>query len=101
MEKETDLKEHALKRGEQLRDIAKYLDQALQEMYGHKMAFLVLATPMDAEVLAPESRIADYFSNAERESGIKWMKETIERFEDGEGYHFDGNNPPPRGASDK
>ena len=60
----------------EIRELAKLMDEVLEIIYGQRMGFFLCVSPF-----GDEHRSADYISNSERASGIRWMKETIERFE--------------------
>ena len=56
--------------------LAAFLGGELNEIYNQEMGFFICVMPMDCE-----TAVADYVSNAERESGIKWLRETADRLE--------------------
>lgn len=62
-----------------VRDLAHTIERELFLIYGVEMGFFLNTSPCGGS-----GGIADYISNCERESGIAWMKETIERLENNE-----------------
>ncbi|RLC88860.1 MAG: hypothetical protein DRJ03_01070 [Chloroflexi bacterium] len=56
--------------------LAHMLDLIIKDIYGEPRGFLFIAFPFD-----DNDGKADYVSNGKREDMIKFMKETIERFE--------------------
>ena len=63
---------------ESLQILASTIKESLNIIYGEDMAFMLCITPFDND-----SGRCDYVGNTAREDAIEWMKETIERFEDG------------------
>ena len=59
---------------EGLRVAATALEEVLAEIYGTKMGFFLCVSPFECE-----TGVADYIANADRESGIKWLRETADR----------------------
>lgn len=60
-----------------LQVLASDLDKKIRKIYGRKMSFVLLVSP-------PESGIADYIGNSDREDVIKAMRETATRLENNE-----------------
>lgn len=64
---------------EGLRILADFIKEGLQEVYGEDMVFMLnIARPNE------QKGVSDYISNGTRSDCIRWMKETIERFEQNE-----------------
>lgn len=63
----------------EIRELAKKLEKLLTKVYGYKKAYFLCVGDFEN----PDS-VADYVSNSQRETGIAWMKGTIERFESGQ-----------------
>lgn len=63
---------------EELRLLAKMLTESLTLIYGHKKAFFLCIGDFEGA-----GTIADYIGNAERETAVSWMRDTIDRFETG------------------
>lgn len=55
------------------------MSEVLNEIYGQKMAFFCCVAPF-----RDEGGIADYVSNASRQTAIDWMRETAKRLENKE-----------------
>jgi len=67
-----------------LHEIAKVLDKVLENEFRERMGFCLLVFPFEKQSPDGDLEIADYVSNAKRESMIKFLKETAERFENRE-----------------
>lgn len=69
-----------IERKKKFNQFAQALDKVLEkDIYGQRMGFIVIAFPF-GEI---DGR-ADYISNAKREDMIKFLKETVDRFEKGQ-----------------
>lgn len=73
--------EKEAQRSAKLRALAKLNEDMLRDIYGVKMGFFLVVSPINRDMIKQPSAIADYIGNCRREDGIEWMKETIERFE--------------------
>jgi hypothetical protein len=59
-----------------LKDIGRALSEVLSELYGQEMGYLLVVSPLNTPM-----PVADYISNADRESGIEWLRETADRLD--------------------
>lgn len=62
-----------------IRELGGMIEKALAEIYGEKMGFMLNIAPF-----SPGKSVSDYVSNANRETAILWMLETVERFNNNE-----------------
>lgn len=60
---------------EDLIELAMNIKDSLDASYGCDMAFFICASPFG------RSEITHYISNADKETTINWMKDTLKRFE--------------------
>jgi len=61
---------------ENLRKLAKAIDDTLTEDYNQRMGFFIVVAPFEEG-----EGISDYIGNASREESIRWMRETADRLE--------------------
>ncbi len=61
---------------ETLRQLAQKIDDVLEMAYEQKMGFFLTVAPFNAD-----AGISDYIGNSDRETAIKWMRETADRLE--------------------
>lgn len=60
---------------EQMRELARLIEESLDLIYGEKMAFF-----LNVGRFEQQDGVSDYISNADRETAMSWMLETVERF---------------------
>lgn len=61
-----------------LRDVLGALEEVMKQVYGERMGILLLVFEFN------KAGMTDYISNAQRDTMIESMKETIKRFENNE-----------------
>lgn len=69
-----------LEQERQMRKLAKKLKQQLRKMYGQEMSFFLVTAPFGDG----QEAVADYISNAHRADGIRMLRETADRLDQGQ-----------------